>query len=55
MSISTEGIVFLAYFFVFLGIQVVILMGYINLHRKHNSLKIDHEKLRAEVEELKGK
>jgi len=48
MHLSPDQIVFLVYFFVFMAIQVVILMGYIDLRRKHN-------KLRAEVDELKGK
>ena len=48
MHLSPDQIVFSIYLVIFLAIQTVILMGYIDLRRKH-------EKLRAEVEELKSK
>jgi len=55
MIFSPSTIVFLVYFLVFLGIQTVIIMGYIDLRRKHLQLKEEFEKLCAEVQELKRK
>jgi hypothetical protein len=55
MIFSPSSIVFAIYFVVFLGIQTVILMGYIDLRRKHLLLKEEFEKLCAEVQELKRK
>jgi len=55
MHFSPSTIVFAIYFLVFLGIQTVIIMGYIDLRRKHLQLKEEFEKLRGEVDGLKGK
>jgi hypothetical protein len=55
MHFSPDEIVFIVYFLVFMGIQTVILMGYIDLRRKHLQLKEEFEKLCAEVQELKRK
>ena len=52
MTFSSDTIVFLIYFFVFMGIQVVILMGYIDLRRKHWILSEKVEKLQTEVDRL---
>ena len=53
MHLSPEQILFLIYFLVFMGIQVVILMGYIDLRRKHLQLRGEFEKFREEAENLK--
>jgi hypothetical protein len=55
MHFDTDIIVFAIYFVVFLGIQTIILMGYIDLRRKHLQLKEEVEKLRGEVNGMKGK
>ena len=55
MHFSPSTIVFAIYFVVFLGIQTIILMGYIDLRRKHLQLKGEFEKLRGEVNGMKGK
>lgn len=55
MHFSPDQIVFLVYFLVFMGIQTVIIMGYIDLRRKHLQLKEEFEKLRGEFDGLKRK
>jgi CHASE3 domain sensor protein len=55
MIFSPSTIVFAIYFVVFMGIQTIILMGYIDLRRKHLQLKEEVEKLRGAVDELKRK
>jgi len=55
MIFSPSTIVFAIYFLVFLGIQTVIIIGYIDLRRKHLQLKEEFEKLRGEFDELKRK
>jgi hypothetical protein len=55
MTFSPDTIVFLIYFFLFMGIQVVILMGYIDLRRKNRILSEKVEKFQTEVDRLIGK
>jgi hypothetical protein len=55
MIFSPSTIVFAFYFVVFMGIQTLILMGYIDLRRKHLQLKEEFEKLRGEFDGLKRK
>jgi hypothetical protein len=55
MSFSPGFIVFAIYLVAFMGIQAIILMGYIDLRRKHLQLKEEVEKLRGVVDGLKGK
>jgi len=53
MQINPDLLCFLIYFVVFMAIQTIILMGYIDLRRKHNQLKEKVEKMQEELDLMK--
>jgi hypothetical protein len=53
MTLEPIQNVLLIYYVLLLGIEVVILMGYFDLRRKHINLNEKVEKLQAELDSLK--